>query len=102
MGYPAYKQYKNSDPTRDGFVQPRSIAKLVNKTQLSRVTIYCDYSAKKYGQGSGWSTNLKIKKNKKFPTAIVTNYHVIEDCLDADGNMKPGSIKIIKLYGVKE
>ena len=102
MAWPAYHQFKLVDPKIDGFVQPRSIANLVRKAQLSTVTIYCSDTKKSISQGSGWSTNLQIEKDKKYPTAIVTNYHVIEDCLNDDGTLKKNSLTITKLYGEKE
>lgn len=102
MAWPSYIQFKNSDPKKDGFVQPRSVADLVRKTQLSTVTIYCYDSEKTYGQGSGWATDLEIEKDKDFGTAIVTNYHVLEDCINEDGTLKKNSLKVTKLYGTKE
>lgn len=102
LAWPVYRQYKQVDPTKDGFVQPRSIANLVRKAQLSTVTIYCYDTKDTYSQGSGWATSLKIEKNKKYPTAIVTNYHVIEGCLDKDGMLKKDSLTITKLDGKKE
>lgn len=102
MAWPAYRQYRLVDPKMDGFVQPRSIANLVRKAQLSTVTIYCNNAKDMYSQGSGWSTTLKIEKDEEFPTAIVTNYHVIEDCLNDDGTLKKDSLTITKLNGEKE
>ena len=58
------QHFYQSDPTYDGFVQPRSISKLVETTQDSTVTVYCDYGVEKY------------------KTTLLTNHHVIEKCLD--------------------
>lgn len=38
------KQFNLTDPAYDGFVQPRSIAKIVEITQDSTVTVFCDYT----------------------------------------------------------
>ena len=102
MAWPSFHEYNNNDPKLDGFVQPRSIADLVRKAQISTVTIYCENTNGKFSQGSGWSTTLDIGKNKQYPTAIVTNYHVIEDCLNSDATLRNNSLKVTKLYGKKE
>ena len=78
------QQFYLSDPTYDGFVQPRSIAKLVEITQDSTVTVYCDYGAGKYQytQGTAFAVELEHTQDKKYKTTLLTNHHVIEKCLD--------------------
>ena len=97
---PGYRAYTAADPTKDGFVPPRNLFDTVEMTQKSVVTIYCDLS-KTYDQGSGWSISKKDllplqdaeaeKKLVDYATAIVTNHHVIEDCI------KDGTLSVFKL-----
>ena len=78
------QQFYLSDPTYDGFVQPRSISKLVETTQDSTVTVYCDYGVGKYQytQGTAFAVELKHTQGEKYKTTLLTNHHVIEKCLD--------------------
>ena len=78
------KQFYLSDPTYDGFVQPRSISKLVETTQDSTVTVFCDYGVEKYTQGTAFAVKLEHTQGKKYKTTLLTNHHVIEKCLDND------------------
>ena len=87
VALPAFNQYRNTNPEIDGYVQPRSISHLVEKTQKSTVTIYCEYGKKLYSQGSGWSMKLQTSQKFKYPTAVITNHHVIEDCLNGKGRV---------------
>ena len=41
------QQFHLTDPRGDGFVQPRSIADLVESVQASTVTVYCDFNKMK-------------------------------------------------------
>lgn len=75
-------QYRNTNPEIDGYVQPRSISTLVDLVQASTVTIYCEAeSVKNSGLGTGWAIDITTVREKEFPTALVTNYHVIENCI---------------------
>lgn len=76
------QQFYLSDPTYDGFVQPRSISKLVETTQDSTVTVFCDYGVEKYTQGTAFAVKLDHTQDKKYKTTLLTNHHVIEKCLD--------------------
>ena len=87
LGIGPYLHYNNTDPTEDGFVQPRSIEGLVDRVQASTVTVFCDYTEDKYSQGSGWAISLPISQQDKYPTSLITNHHVIEDCLFDRGNI---------------
>lgn len=82
-----WQQFKNTDPQLDGFVPPRSIADLVAKVQDSTVTVYCDVDEDNSFVGSGWAMAIETDFEKEYPTAIVTNHHVIEDCLDGKGEI---------------
>jgi S1-C subfamily serine protease len=103
MAWPTYTFYSKSDPKIDGFVPPRSMEALVRKAQLSTVTIYCrDKKDGPRSLGSGWATDLDIDIDNQYPTAIVTNFHVIEDCIRNDGSLIENSLSVETLEGVKE
>lgn len=87
IALPPFNQYQSTNPENDGYVQPRSISNLVEKTQKSTVTIYCEYGKKLYSQGSGWSMKLQTSQKDKYHTAVITNHHVIEDCLNDKGRV---------------
>ena len=72
-------QYRNTDPQLDGYVQPRSIADLVQLVQDSTVSIYCEYGNDgDFDLGTGWALDIETDRENEYPTAIVTNHHVIE------------------------
>ena len=96
LGIGPYLHYNNTDPSSDGFVQPRSIEGLVDRVQASTVTVYCDYSEDNYSQGSGWAISLPIDKQNKFQTTLITNHHVIKKCLNGTGRV------FVKTLGGKE
>lgn len=66
--------------TNDLFSQPEDLPSLVEKVREATVTIYCGD-----GSGSGWGIDLADSEEStdddKFPYEIVTNDHVISDCL---------------------
>jgi serine protease Do len=80
-------QFRNTDPEIDGYVQPRSIATLVELVQESTVSIFCDYGEQDYDFGSGWALDIETDEQDIYPTALVTNHHVIENCLDGKGKV---------------
>jgi len=81
-------QYRNTNPELDGYVQPRSIANLVDLVQNSTVTIFCDYGTNDDSdQGTGWAMDIETDRQKEYPTALITNHHVIENCLDGKGKL---------------
>lgn len=69
------------------FDPPADLGALLEKVRESTVTIEC-----KGTQGSGWVIDLgspdpdsdpeTLELDRKFPTEVVTNHHVIEDCID--------------------
>jgi serine protease Do len=81
------QQFSNSNPASDGYVPPRSISKLVEKTQTSTVTIFCAPSDKKPGLGTGWAIELPNGLEKEFPTSLITNHHVIQECIGKEGSL---------------
>jgi S1-C subfamily serine protease len=84
-------QYAASDPEYDGYVQPRNLAGLVEQTQRSTVTVYCD-SKNGTSQGTAWAIDLENGQDKRFPTSLITNHHVIEDCIGG------GTVTVAELY----
>jgi serine protease Do len=80
-------QYGAQDPKRDGYVQPRSISDLVEKTAESTVTVWCDVSKKKGSQGTAWAIELETAISDIYPTSLITNHHVIEDCIGGEGDV---------------
>lgn len=84
--WPSVSQFDASDPMRDGFVQPRNIGSLINQSQESTVTIWCE-TKKDSWLGTAWAIDLKTKYSKKFPTTLITNHHVIEDCINGKGKI---------------
>ena len=81
------QQFSNTDPARDGYVAPRSISDLVEKIQTSTVTVICEPSEKGFGQGTGWAIELANGVEEEFPTTLITNHHVIENCIGIDGSV---------------
>ena len=63
----------------DGYVAPDNLDELVHTVSASTVTIYCELSDKHGWQGSGFSAD--IASNYKDRSIIITNFHVIEDCI---------------------
>jgi serine protease Do len=82
------QQFGNEDPAGDGYVPPRSIERLVERTQESTVTVWCDPDKGKGTQGTAWAIELETDVSKEYPTALITNHHVIEDCIDGAGGVK--------------
>lgn len=67
----------------DLYLQPEGLEQLIAETRKATVTIYCEE-----GTGSGWGIDLAdvpdSPEDDNFPYEIVTNFHVVEDCL-SDG-----------------
>ena len=90
------QQFYLSDPRGDGYVPPRGIETLIKTVQDSTVTIFCspnDPKSKK-SFGSGWAIDLENAQGKRFPTTLITNHHVIDECLDGKGKLT-----VAALYG---
>ena len=81
-------QYTNQDPSGDGYVPPRSIQKLVDRTQESTVTVWCEPKVGQAMQGTAWAIELKTSESKEYPTALITNHHVIEGCIGVESEIK--------------
>ena len=87
MAWSPAQQYSSEDPAGDGYVPPRSIQTLVDRTQESTVTIWCEPKVGDGSQGTAWAIDLKTKESKKYPTALITNHHVIESCINVDSEI---------------
>jgi serine protease Do len=90
MSWNLQTRYLDASPNVDGYVSPRSVADLVEQTQESTVTVYCEIDKDSQWQGSGWSitkTVLKKPPSSKFKSLIITNHHVIEECLNNRGKV---------------
>ena len=71
-------QYANEDPAADGYVPPRIIQQLVDRTQESTVTVWCEPTKGKGKQGTAFAIELETSVSKDYPTTLITNHHVIE------------------------
>jgi S1-C subfamily serine protease len=80
-------QFHKSDPQHDGYVQPRSVGDLVERTQESTVSVFCDVSKDEGVMGTAWAIELKNGMDKKNPTTLITNHHVIEECIAGRGKL---------------
>ena len=77
-------QYTNEDPAGDGYVPPRSIEKLVERTQESTVTVWCEPKVGKGSQGTAFAIELETDVSNSYPTALITNHHVIKACIGVE------------------
>jgi S1-C subfamily serine protease len=77
-------QYANEDPAGDGYVPPRSIFQLVDRTQESTVTVWCEPAKGANSQGTAFAIELETDVSDEYPTTLITNHHVIEDCIGVE------------------
>jgi len=75
------EQFRVSDPLENGFVEPRDFEGIINKLEVSVVTVFCDVSENQGSQGTAFAVNLEGYTDMGR-TALMTNHHVIEDCID--------------------
>ena len=80
-------QFHRSDPRRDGYVQPRSVGDLVLTTQESTVSVFCTVSKNKGSMGTAWAIELDNGMEKNNATTLITNHHVIEECIGGKGKL---------------
>ena len=80
-------QFAAQDPKLDGYVQPRSVSDLVEKASESTVTVWCEVSKKDGAQGTAWAIKLETAVSDIYPTTLITNHHVIEDCIGGKGKV---------------
>ena len=77
-------QYANEDPSSDGYVPPRIVGQLVERTQESTVTVWCEPKVGKPWQGTAFAIYLEADVSDEYPTTLITNHHVIEACIGVD------------------
>ena len=71
-------QYANEDPAADGYVPPRIIQHLVDRTQESTVTVWCEPTKGKGKQGTAFAIELETSVSKDYPTTLITNHHTLK------------------------
>jgi hypothetical protein len=81
------EQFHMSNPKSDGYVQPRSVGDLVERTQESTVSVFCVVRDDDWGLGTAWAIELENGLGEKFPTTLITNHHVIEECIGGKGEV---------------
>lgn len=86
LGYPIYKNYNYTNPANDGYVAPRSPGDIVDLVTASVVQVNCEINKNEFWYGSGWSIDLR-PSSKKYNSSIITNHHVIEDCIKSKGKV---------------
>jgi S1-C subfamily serine protease len=80
-------QYSNEDPAGDGYVPPRSIEKLVDRTQESTVTVWCEPKVGMGTQGTAFAIELETDVSNEYSTTLITNHHVIKNCISVDAKV---------------
>ena len=65
----------------DLFVAPADLAGFIQTAEESVVEIVC------YGTGTGFAYDLAVE-DSEYKTVVVTNYHVVSDCLDDPSAME--------------
>ena len=93
MAWGPGNHYFDFSPANDGYVAPRDISTMIDSTQESVVTVYCNITKNRGSQGTGWSIDPKLLRKSSKRTTIMTNHHVIEDCIG-----DKGYVTISKLY----
>jgi S1-C subfamily serine protease len=86
-------QFFGFSPKNDGYVEPRDISKMIEDSQESTVTVFCSISERKGSQGTGWAIDSKVLQVSSSRTTVMTNHHVIDDCIG-----QKGEVTISRLY----
>lgn len=83
------------------YADPNDLEQVIAETKQSLVTVLCGDVL-----GSGWVMDLELKStadsddvalSKEFPSWVVTNYHVVEDCINDDSLPKSAVLGANKL-----
>jgi serine protease Do len=74
--------FKYTDPAVNEYVAPRDHAALIDKLDRAVVTITCDYGSDVVFFGTAWAFNYEGVTDKER-SALITNHHVIEDCIES-------------------
>ena len=70
-----------TDPSSNGYVAPRDLGAIIELVDKSVVTVYCENDGEVVAQGTGWAFEFGDATDISR-TTLVTNHHVIEDCID--------------------
>jgi len=97
MAWGPGNHYFDFSPANDGYVAPRDISTMVDKTQESTVTVFCEVGKDRGATGTGWAIDASLLKVETKRTAVMTNHHVIEECIGQDG-----SVSVALLYKKKK
>jgi S1-C subfamily serine protease len=83
-------------PEFDGYVAARDISTTVGTVQDATLTVFCDQSDDRGSLGTAWAIDPEVLQIDSEKALLVTNHHVIEDCI------KPGSkLRVAKFFGKK-
>jgi len=75
--------YSLTDPDINGYVEPRDLGSIIEKLDASVVTIYCEITEDETYLGTAWAFDFETITDRGR-TALMTNHHVIEDCISAN------------------
>lgn len=75
-------------PSNDGYVAPKDISSLIEDTQESTVVVLCDLPKDMQSVGTGWAIEKSLLKFDVKDTALITNFHVIKECVKTPENLK--------------
>ena len=70
-----------TDPSNNGYVAPRDLGAIIELVDKSVVTVYCEKDGELVAFGTGWAFEFE-DATESSRTTLVTNHHVIEDCID--------------------
>ena len=87
MSWQPSNHYFDFSPTDDGFVAPRDISKTIDVTQESTVSVSCSISKDDSSFGTGWAIDSDQLQNSSNKTTVMTNFHVIEECVNGRGDV---------------
>lgn len=87
MSWQSSNHFFNFTPDKDGYVAPLDISKVVDDTQESTVQVNCKVAKDGGAIGTGWAIDSQALLVTSNRTTVVTNHHVIEQCLDGKGKI---------------
>lgn len=87
MSWQSSNHFFDFTPANDGYVAPLDISKVVDDTQESTVQVTCKVGKDGGAIGTGWAIDSQALLVTSKRTAVVTNHHVIEQCLDGKGTI---------------
>jgi serine protease Do len=97
IGWQSHRILDNYDSAKSGFVVPKNIGGLIEGIQRSTVSVTCAVANEDESIGTGWAIDSETLQVSSKQTTIITNYHVIEDCVKENGK-----VSVAKLYKDKK